>query len=289
MCSQFFNANTGFIGALEGLVKTTNGGANFTLITNQIHFISSLFFINENTGWCITESGDLYFTSNSGDSFTKQHSFGSYHRSIFFNNASTGFVPGFSGIYKTTNAGESWTYTFIDSSAEIKGVKFTDYNNGWAYSRFSGKIYNTTNGGATWQFQFQRPGQFYGLEAIDSNNLWAVGNTGMNGLICKTTNGGATLIQPMGDIFPDKFSLSQNYPNPFNPVTNIEFSLPQKSFVKLKVFDLLGREVQSLVNENLSAGKYKYDFNASALPSGIYFYKLETENFSETRKMVLLK
>jgi hypothetical protein len=65
--------------------------------------------------------------------------------------------------------------------------------------------------------------------------------------------------------------------------------LPQKSFVKLKVFDLLGREVANLVNENLSAGSYKYDFNASALPSGIYFYKLETENFSETRKMVLVK
>ena len=88
---------------------------------------------------------------------------------------------------------------------------------------------------------------------------------------------------------PEKYYLSQNYPNPFNPNTKIEFSLPQKSFVKLKVFDMLGREIANLVNENLSAGSYKYDFNASALPSGIYFYKLETENFSETRKMVLVK
>jgi hypothetical protein len=99
----------------------------------------------------------------------------------------------------------------------------------------------------------------------------------------------STEVQQISTSLPNKFHLSQNYPNPFNPNTVISFQLPVAGFVKLKVFDLLGREIANLVNENLSAGSYKYDFNASALPSGIYFYKLETENFSETRKMVLVK
>ncbi len=88
---------------------------------------------------------------------------------------------------------------------------------------------------------------------------------------------------------PNKYLLSQNYPNPFNPATKINFSLPKNSFVTLKVFDLSGKEVANLVNENLSAGSYETDFNASDLTSGIYFYRLTTENFSETKKMILVK
>lgn len=86
-----------------------------------------------------------------------------------------------------------------------------------------------------------------------------------------------------------KVRFSQNYPNPFNPTTNIEFSIPEKSFVKLNVFDISGKQVSQLVNENLSAGTFKYDFNAENLPSGIYFYKFETDKFSETKKMILIK
>lgn len=96
-------------------------------------------------------------------------------------------------------------------------------------------------------------------------------------------------INQINSNIPDKFNLSQNYPNPFNPTTNIEFSLPEKSFVKLKVFDITGKEVAQLVNENLSAGTFRYEFNAENLPSGLYFYKLETEKFSETKKMIILK
>lgn len=88
---------------------------------------------------------------------------------------------------------------------------------------------------------------------------------------------------------PNKFSLEQNYPNPFNPVTNIEFSLSEKSYVTLKIFDVRGKQMQELVNQNFAAGKYRYDFNAESLPSGTYFYKLETEKYSEVKKMILLK
>ena len=88
---------------------------------------------------------------------------------------------------------------------------------------------------------------------------------------------------------PQKYSLEANYPNPFNPTTNIRFSLPEAGFVKLEVFDILGKEVESLVNKNMEAGVYNINFNATNLKSGIYVYKLQTDNFVQVRKMMLLK
>jgi hypothetical protein len=85
------------------------------------------------------------------------------------------------------------------------------------------------------------------------------------------------------------FSLNQNYPNPFNPATTISFTLPSKSFVSLKVFDLLGREVATLVNEQKSAGTYTQKWNAANVSSGIYFYRLQADKFTETKKLLLLK
>jgi hypothetical protein len=88
---------------------------------------------------------------------------------------------------------------------------------------------------------------------------------------------------------PEKYSLSQNYPNPFNPTTTITFSLPKAGFVTLKVYNVLGEEVKSLVNHQLSAGSYDFDFDASDLSSGMYFYTIRIGDFSETKKMMLVK
>jgi len=88
---------------------------------------------------------------------------------------------------------------------------------------------------------------------------------------------------------PSKFSLSQNYPNPFNPTTTIKYKIPEVSFVILKVYDVLGNEIITLVNEQKPLGNYKVEFNATTLPSGIYFYKLQAGNFVETKKMILMK
>lgn len=85
------------------------------------------------------------------------------------------------------------------------------------------------------------------------------------------------------------FELKQNYPNPFNPSTKISFSIAKSSFVKLSVYDMIGREVSALVNENKPAGTYEINFDASALSGGVYFYKLQTEGFFETKKMILSK
>lgn len=98
-----------------------------------------------------------------------------------------------------------------------------------------------------------------------------------------------TSIQQTSTQTPGAYKLSQNYPNPFNPETNISFDIKDQGFVSLKVYDMIGREVADLVNKNLTAGSYTYNFNASKLNSGIYFYKLQTENFSQTKKMMLVK
>jgi hypothetical protein len=85
------------------------------------------------------------------------------------------------------------------------------------------------------------------------------------------------------------YRLSQNYPNPFNPTTDIEFSIPKSEFVTLKVYNILGEEVITLISEKLTIGKYKYEWDASNLSSGIYFYRIQAGDFVETKKMILIK
>ncbi len=119
------------------------------------------------------------------------------------------------------------------------------------------------------------------LNVINSDSTIKIA---LNGL-CGVVNG----ITPVSEEIPTSFKLKQNYPNPFNPSTNIEFAIPQSSFIKLSVYDVVGREVSVLVNENLKPGIYKTDWNAENYPSGIYFYRLFTNDFSQTKRMILLK
>ena len=87
----------------------------------------------------------------------------------------------------------------------------------------------------------------------------------------------------------DAYSLSNNYPNPFNPSTTISYSVPELSFVTIIVYDVLGKEITTLVNSEKPVGSYEVEFNAIALPSGVYFYRLQAGSFVETKKMVLMK
>lgn len=96
-------------------------------------------------------------------------------------------------------------------------------------------------------------------------------------------------IKPVSNEIPNEFKLYTNYPNPFNPTTSIKFDIPKQSFTKLVVYDLLGRVVASLVNEQLNAGRYEVTLEAGKLASGMYFYKIETESYSDVKKMVLVK
>lgn len=97
------------------------------------------------------------------------------------------------------------------------------------------------------------------------------------------------LTDVKNEVIPTKLVLEQNYPNPFNPTTSIKFSIPKQEFVNLKVYDILGKEITTLVNEVKSAGNYEVNFNASNLPSGTYFYRIQSGNYVETKKMILIK
>lgn len=99
----------------------------------------------------------------------------------------------------------------------------------------------------------------------------------------------ATGVNTILSNIPESFSLNQNFPNPFNPSTKIKFNIAKAGLTKLSVFDLSGKEVSTLVNENLSAGSYSVNFNAINISSGVYFYKLQAEGFTEIKKMTLLK
>lgn len=96
-------------------------------------------------------------------------------------------------------------------------------------------------------------------------------------------------IEQISNQIPEKFELFQNYPNPFNPATKIKFSLPKNDFVKIKLYDIIGREVAVLVNNELKAGIYEFNYEAMNLSSGVYFYKIETNYFTDVKKMILLK
>lgn len=120
-------------------------------------------------------------------------------------------------------------------------------------------------------------------------SAFAYAGTGPNHVYFNQENLPSVGITPISGIIPDKFSLSQNYPNPFNPVTSLQFSIPKEKDIKLSVYDMLGKEVAVLFNGKLSAGEYKYTFDAAKLTSGIYFYKISSDEFNDVKKMSLIK
>jgi hypothetical protein len=96
-------------------------------------------------------------------------------------------------------------------------------------------------------------------------------------------------IEPVSSEIPAEFSISQNYPNPFNPTTNIEFDISTLSNVKIIVYDMLGKQISVLYNDQLTPGRYKVLWNASHMPSGTYIYKITADNYTEIKKMILIK
>ena len=127
---------------------------------------------------------------------------------------------------------------------------------------------------------------FYSL-AVSGTNLFA--GTYVGGVWRRPLSEMITSVARLSIDLPTNFSLGQNYPNPFNPATTISFSLPSKSLVSLKVFDALGREVSTLLADELPAGTYTREWNAGALPSGAYFYRLQAGIFTKTKQLLLLK
>lgn len=266
------------------------GGNN--LVLHSIHFINNL------TGWtCGRVFGDLAYVYKSTDGGVHWfNQFNTLRRDLFYSvypaDEQTVFVTSIRGeIYKTSNGGDTWEPTLSGVSAPLYGVNFPDIVTGYTCGG-NNIIMKTTTSGSAWNFQLLppevKPGTaFYSVSFRSANLGWAVGD---NGTIIKTSNGGEPIgINPIANIVPDNYELYQNYPNPFNPVTTIEFDIMKPSFARLTVYDITGEEITTLANQYLNTGKYKVSFSASAVSSGTYYYRLTAGEFTETKKLVLLK
>jgi hypothetical protein len=145
-----------------------------------------------------------------------------------------------------------------------------------------GSAYSNNNG-ETWKQVDSLP---HGPAIFSSPIIgWSAG---LNDSVYKWDSGLLTSVKEINFI-AESYNLEQNYPNPFNPSTTINFSVPSSEFVTLKVFDVIGNELATLVNEEKSTGSYEVKFDAKGLSSGIYFYKLTAGNFIETKKMILIR
>jgi hypothetical protein len=155
------------------------------------------------------------------------------------------------------------------------------------------------SGELIWRKSYGGPSSEYfnDILILDNNEFLVVGTTNSFGAgkedawVLKFTADTATTAvkNDYNSKSPESYTLNQNYPNPFNPSTKISWRSSVGSWQTLKIYDVLGNEVATLVDEYKPAGKYEVEFNASALTSGVYFYQLKTENYIETKKMVLLK
>ena len=283
----FINSLTGYVagevytdppGILSQVVfKTTNAGNNWieTWRSPEVG-LNSVNFCNSNTGWSVG-GGVIKATINGGATWITQAAFGGHNNHyslehVYFSDQLTGWVSG--GVHNTIT------------------------------SEYLNLLIKTTDGGQTWTQQFFSSGKSedYILNSvyfIDNLRGWAVGD---GGVIMKTTDGGATYIDPAETTVPGTFTLYQNYPNPFNPSTKIKFSVPSTEgwmsrgqgtdgvgLVTLKVYDILGKEVATLVNETLKPGTYEVTFDAAELPSGVYFYNLSAGDFTGSKRMILVK
>ncbi len=303
---QFLDVNTGFSSRCcsydDYFYKTTNGGLNWSTQPFYNSTIYDFEFPSHNIGYMFNawDTSKLLKTTNNGNNwlFVRNLDFdSSITRDLHFINENTGFISGFIPdpfvqetyeLFKTTDGGIHWDFN-SSYGAYIK-IKFFDENTGFLISNeFIGsenKIYKTTNQGNNWVDYHVGERRINDIEFIDDNTGYVVGNVG---LIKKTTTGGSVFIENNSSTVPSGFTLYQNYPNPFNPETVISYSLKRNSFVTLRIFDILGKEINSLINEKQNTGSYSVNFNGKNLPSGIYFYKLQAGNFSKTRKMVMVK
>ncbi|MEO8514966.1 MAG: YCF48-related protein, partial [Ignavibacteria bacterium] len=293
---QFFDSLNGFGGGNGSLNKTTNGGFNWTQIPNVEAF--GVFFLNKKIGWGYGTGVwpnyyfKLYKTLDSGNTWNQlqSQSFTGFRRLCFLDSL-LGYAILSNGIYKTQNGGSNW---ILISSLTGENIVMFNNSEGFLLGQ-SSTIRKTSNGGNNWFNVFNLHNVYWwlDLQVINPRNIWAVGYEGVTGYVAFNNNSGGEPIgiQTINTEIPNNFLLSQNYPNPFNPQTKIKFDIPanmkgQTSNVKLIIYDLLGREVATLINEELKPGTYEADWNGSNFSSGVYFYKIISKEFTETKKMV---
>jgi photosystem II stability/assembly factor-like uncharacterized protein len=286
----FINKDTGWYcypNDFGGIFKTTNGGTNWIQQMSGNNFPQKLFFINSDTGWAGSSDWKLYRTTNSGQTWELQYTFSAGLAQIFFTSKDTGFVSGGFGTHsvkRTTNSGFSWDSTV--NSQGGRGLFFINRKIGWNSDIFS-IVQKTTDGGLSWFRQTVPSGYYYSIQFADSNNGWSGGT-----ILIHTSDGGgppAGIIK-IGNDIPSDYELYQNYPNPFNPITNIKYQISKSGHIILKIYNIQGKEVYTLVNQKQHEGIYEADFDGTSYSSGVYFYSLIVDGqVIDTKKMVFLK
>ncbi len=294
----FIDENTGWIaGTGQKILRTTNGGDSITtdyLFAGNLH---DMYFKDALTG-IVTGSGtDMFKTTNGGLSWNNivmpiGFRIPDFYKITFVNDL-TGWVAGSDRrIFKTTSFGDTWSY--IDSIAvnpQMRCAEFIDKNTGFVGGE-QGYLFKSTDGGEN--FVRENSGNFppaliMSMCFYNDSIGWAVGG---GGKIMKTTNGGQTMVYVISQKqeLPNEFSLSQNFPNPFNSKTKVNYKIGKEAFIQIKIFDLSGKEIITLINKKQNKGNYEIDFDASELSSGIYFYSLYINNTGmDKKKFVLLK
>jgi hypothetical protein len=192
------------------------------------------------------------------------------------------------GVYISSDTAKTW---ILSNSVSWVTSILTVGSNIFVGSYGDG-VWLTKNYGTTWsQVNDGLSSSAYYVLSLGANDQYLFDGTSAASIWRRPLSQMITLPTAVqeSDLQPKTFSLEQNYPNPFNPSTTISFSLPSNSFVSLKVFDVVGREVASLVSEQMSAGSHSKQWNANGMPSGIYFYRLRAGSFTETKKLILLK
>ncbi|MDD5363466.1 MAG: YCF48-related protein [Ignavibacteria bacterium] len=298
--AYFLDVNTGWITGCCGIIlKTINGGDSLSVYNFPLgELLRDIYFINAQTGIATGSSLGTYKTTNGGNEWHLLPTQFGYLISEFYklsviNNRFCWLAGRDRRIYRSNDFGEQWdtiySLPYVLPSGYILCSEFADSLIGWAGGEYN-RLYKTTNGGFNWVQENTGSGgwMWKSIYCFNDSIVWGVGG---GGKILHTTTGGQTLINISGneEIVPGKFELGQNFPNPFNPTTNISYDLPKDGFVTLKIYDATGREIKTLVNGFINAGKYIIGFDGKSLASGIYYYKLISGDFVQTKRMVLIK
>ena len=270
----------GFNGAISSITSTIvtpmNSGVNGNLS-------SIIFPINSSEGWVCGGSIIRHFIAGAwtGD---QDYPSGGYN-AIYMVDALYGWAVGDNGIIIHTTDGQNWFAQTNPDNNSLFDVFFLNENEGWAVGA-QGIVIHTTNGGTTWAVVGAGLTSNFltGVHFTSSTNGYVSGN---NKTLLKYTQ--SIGITPIPGTLPEDYALMQNYPNPFNPTTNIRLEVKKSERIVLKVYDLLGKEIATLVNQKLNPGSYELTFDAGNIPSGVYFYRLEAGDYMETRKMLLIK
>lgn len=284
----FPTADKGWIWGERGLlIRLTNSGNLYTFWSADT--TKNIIGLAENSSEITIYSpdGTLASTTDQGQTWSKG-STGANHTCTKVEKIGNEYwILGDSGlVIRSSHIGE-----YIDASihdpVKLRGVFMLDTANIFVACD-GGKIYYTTNQGSEWYSQYTADWHdIHAVTFIDSIHGIAVGSGGT--ILLTSSPGTVTGIGNSQSNVPTVFQLSQNYPNPFNPVTTIQYALPAQSYVTLKVYDILGREVATVVNAVEPAGERQIQWNASGCSSGVYFYRLNAGTFVDVKKMIVIK